>query len=91
MQVSKITLPKVSFSAKKNNQSKDNSYLRTSIFGQKEIANLYKFAKEHKNDNIALKIFPSPLLDSKFVKTQTDLIKDTGEWLDITDYDPDTL
>ena len=90
MQISKITIPNISFSAKKN-QRKVNPYEKITIMGQKEIKNLYEFAKEHKNDNIALKIFPSPLLDSKLVKTQTDLIKNTGEWLDITDYDPDVF
>ena len=89
MRISRITTPRVSFSAKKDNQPRVNPYEKSTILGQKEISNLYKFAKEHKNDNIALKIFPSPLLDSKLVKTQTDLIRNTGEWLDITDYDPD--
>ena len=89
MQITRITTPNIYFSAKKKSQPKDNSYLRTSIFGQEEIKNLYIFAKEHKNDNIALKIFPTPLADCKYVMTQKDLNNNTGEWLDITDYDPD--
>lgn len=88
MLISKILLPKISFSAKKK-QSQVNSYERTSIYGQKEIEKLNKFAKQHKTDNIAVRVFPTPLLDCKFVKTQTDLIRNEGEWLDITDYDPD--
>ena len=89
MKVSKILLPTISFSAKKNSQPQANPYEKISIFGQKEIENLNKFAKQHKTDNIAVRVFPTPLLDCKFVKTQTDLIRNEGEWLDITDYDPD--
>ena len=88
MQISKLSLPKISFAAKKK-QSQVNLYERTSIYGQKEIEKLNKFAKQHKTDNIAIKVFPTPLLDCKFVKTQTDLIRNEGEWFDITDYDED--
>ena len=56
-----------------------------SIFGLQEILALKDFALECK-DNVALKIIPGPLIDGKYVKSQTDLIRETGKWLDITDY-----
>ena len=58
---------------------------RATIFSFKEVEDMYNFAKENINDNIALRVIDSPVIDCKLLKTQSDLIAKTGEWLDITD------
>ena len=64
--------------------SSDKHNRDTTIFGLEEILKLKDFALKCK-DNVALKIIQGPICDLKFVKSQTDLIDNTGEWLDITD------
>ena len=58
-------------------QEKPNGLAEAFIIGEKFIG----------KDNVALKIIQGPICDLKFVKSQTDLIDNTGEWLDITDCD----
>ena len=67
-----------------NCYSSDECSRNTTIFGLEEILKLKDFALKCK-DNVALKIVQGPICDLKFVKSQTDLIDKTGEWLDITD------
>ena len=102
MRISSLRTSNISFISIENNRQKfipkqknvinykkhiTNDSPVISIFGYKEVEDLYNFAKHNKLENIALKIVPTPLLDCKYVKTQSDLNANKGKWLDITDYD----
>ena len=96
MQISKVNflLPRVKMNKLQNFEKKENniSFKQDinediiTIIDYPEIMELKKFAKKCE-DNVALKILRGSYIDSIFVKSQSDLIENKGEWLDITNYD----